>query len=184
MTVLREIQTRARVLLLYENPPTIINTALNKAAEQEHKPVSVLKKYLVLQCLHSLRAIMPHVVPITLDEQEIIMTEIRSMGKVSLIPASFSQGFPNAPMSKFAARSIEIWDNPQGKPVAPPASVPVNTQIQQYSYWDDHNVAEDEYCIRAKAFGINRTSLRIGDKRQDDWWPYMNGPNATVPLRR
>ena len=184
--VVRQVQTRTRVLKLYIEPPAIIHECVKKAAEQEHKPIPPPQTYLVLQCLHSLRAYMPEDTPMTIEEQEKIINEIRVGGRITLTPQSLIGTHPSfAPMSSWAAKipdsDVDDWHG-AGPPI--PAHVPINTQIQQYYYSNNLGSADAEYCFRAKAFVKSRIPMLIGNKRDDDYWPYKRGPNAIIPLRR
>lgn len=184
--VIREVQTRTRVLKFYVEPSAIINECVKKTAEQEHKPIPPPQTYLVLQCLHSLRAYMPEDTPMTIAEQEQIINQIQTNGKITLIPVSLTGTHPPfAPMSSWAARipndDVGNW-NGAGPPT--PASVPINTQVQQYYYSNNLASADTEYCFRARAFVKPRIPMLIGNKRDDDYWPYKRGPNAIIPLRK
>lgn len=184
--VIREVQSRTRVLKLYVYPPPVINECIKKAAEQEHKPIPTPKQFLVLQCLHSLRAYMPECTPMTYDEQMQVISQVQTNGRITLIPASLTGTHPGfAPQSPWAAKipSADV-DNPHGAGPPTPAQVPINTQIQQYFYSDNLASADAEYCFRAKAFVKQRIPMKMGSPRDDDYWPNKLGPNAIVPTRR
>ena len=171
---------------MYYQPPAIMVACVRKAAEITHQPIPVPQDFLVLQTLHSLRAYMPDVTPMTLREQETAMEQVNALGKITMIPASLQGTHPPlGEMSKFAKKiPTDQIDEPHGAGPPTPAQTPINAQIQHYHYMNNFGSADAKYCDLAQAFPGVRKRSGIGIPRDDDMWPTMNAPNPMIPTRK
>jgi hypothetical protein len=188
MAVLREIQTADNVLTFYTTPPApILLASVKQQTIATGKPPQPLE-YLVVLSKHELRAYDCSVVPVTIAEQTAIVAEIVKDGAITTVPKVIADAKYNELPKAEPAKELEDKTTQVADSLEPPKITKVTLVtdlITSSAFFSELSKADAAYCsLATKTLKIPRTQAMIGTPLEDDWWPFKNGPNAKVAIRK
>lgn len=188
MAVLREIQTMNRVLALHYYPSATIVEACIKQQTVATGKVPERQDFLVVLSKQELRAYDPSAVPITMEEQLAVMTEVKRDGAISTVPKILTDGKYAELEQAESSRALEDAMTFVAESMEPPKltkSTLVQDIIVSSEFFRNVKDADARYCEWAtNTLQIPRIVGTIGIPLNDDWWPSKYGPNAKVPIRK